>query len=47
MSRITRTPRIASIGGPASMGVFQVPKKGPNFDIILIETGDFVWENSD
>jgi len=29
------------------MGVFQVPKKGPNFDIILIETGDFVWENSD
>ena len=47
MSRIARTPRIASIGGPASMGVFQVPEKGPNFDVILIETGDFVWENSD
>jgi len=47
MSKITRTPQIASIGAPASMGSFQVLKRGPNFDIILIVTGNFVWENSD
>jgi len=29
------------------MGVFQVPKKGTNFDIILIETRDSVRQNSD
>ena len=44
MSKITRTPRIASIGAPASMGSFQVLKKGLNFDIILIVTGNFVWK---
>ena len=47
MSKITMTPRIASIGGPASIGSFQVLKKGPNFDIILIRTEDFVWKISD